>query len=127
MCLFQQAGRCLRFAALYWIYDVQQAIENPVVRALTKPLQIFGANALPVYVISLLGHKTARTIHLQQHGHSVSLRHRGVPADVCAAALDQTAFTGLCGNVRCAVLCAQPAALAAQDLREDLVHGRHTV
>ena len=64
----------LALAALYWIYDVQQAIENPVVRALTKPLQIFGANALPVYVISLLGHKTARTIHLQQHGHSVSLR-----------------------------------------------------
>ena len=64
----------LALAALYWLYDVRQAIRNPLVRALTKPFQIFGANALPVYIVSLLGHKTSRTIHLQQRGHSVSLR-----------------------------------------------------
>ena len=64
----------LALAALYWLYDIKQAIRNPVVRALTTPLQIFGANALPVYVLSLLGQKSARIIHLQQQGHSVSLR-----------------------------------------------------
>ena len=64
----------LALAALYWLYDVRNAIERPVIRALTKPLQVFGANALPVYIVSLLGHKTARTLHLQHDGHSVSLR-----------------------------------------------------
>ena len=64
----------LTLAALYWLYDVNQALRYSLARALSKPLQIFGANALPVYILSLLGHKTARTIHLLDDGHSVSLR-----------------------------------------------------
>lgn len=64
----------LALSALYWLYDIRQAGRNPLFHALTKPLQIFGANALPVYVVSLLGHKTARTVHLQHDGHSLSLR-----------------------------------------------------
>ena len=43
-------------------------------KALTTPLRIFGANALPAYVVSLLLHKTARTIHVESGGHSLSLR-----------------------------------------------------
>ena len=43
-------------------------------KALARPLQIFGSNALPVYILSVLGHKLARTIHLQRDGHSISLR-----------------------------------------------------
>ena len=64
----------MALSALYWIYDVRQLGDKPLVRVLTRPLQIFGANALPAYVLSILGHKTTRTIHLQQDGHSVSLR-----------------------------------------------------
>ncbi len=64
----------LALAALYWLYDIKQALTNPILRALTKPLQIFGANALPVYVVSLLAHKTARTIQLHQGEHRTSLR-----------------------------------------------------
>ena len=96
----------LALAGLYWVYDVKQAIDNPVVRGLTKPLQIFGANALPVYILSLLGHKTARTVHLQQGGHSVSLRtatYRKVFAPTRSTKLRSLAFA-----VSYAALCFVP-------------------
>ena len=96
----------LALAALYWVYDVRQAITNPVVRALTRPLQIFGANALPVYVVSLLGHKTTRTIRFQQRGHSISLRtatYRKVFAPAHSSKLRSLAFA-----VSYAALCFVP-------------------
>ena len=64
----------LALAGMYWLYDVRDAMRSRWGRALARPLQIFGANALPVYVISLLGHKTARTIQVRHGEHRVSLR-----------------------------------------------------
>ena len=64
----------LTLAATYLLYDARDAMRHATVRAVTKPLQVFGANALPVYVLSLLGHKTARTLQVQQGEHRVSLR-----------------------------------------------------
>ena len=54
--------------------DVKQAGETRVGAAVSRPFQIFGANALPVYVLSLLGHKTLRTLHVRQGEHRLSLR-----------------------------------------------------
>ena len=85
----------LTLSTLYTLYDIPSATPNPKLpspplachseakprnlrlsafAALARPLQIFGSNALPVYILSILGHKTARTIHLHRDGHSVSLR-----------------------------------------------------
>jgi predicted acyltransferase len=64
----------LVLAGLYWLYDVRAEGPASWLRRLGRPLEIFGANALPVYVLSLLGHKTARTVHVHRDGHDVSLR-----------------------------------------------------
>ena len=96
----------LALAALYWLYDIKQATRSPILSALTRPLQIFGANALPVYIVSLLGHQAARTVHLQQGGHSVSLRtatYRKVFAPTHSTKLRSLAFA-----VSYAALCFLP-------------------
>ena len=64
----------LALAGLYWLLDIRDGMSSPVVRGVTRPLQIFGANALPVYVLSLLGHKTGRMLQVRQGEHRVSLR-----------------------------------------------------
>lgn len=65
----------LALSALYWLYDLRQAhTHSRVVRGVTTPFQIFGANALVAYSLSIVGMKTLRTIHLQSEGHSLSLR-----------------------------------------------------
>ena len=63
----------LALAALYAVYDLRPR-QTGALRVMAKPLEIFGANALPVYILSVLGHKAARTVHLQHRGHSLSLR-----------------------------------------------------
>ncbi len=64
----------LAIAVLYTLYDLPSHRPNRILLGLARPLQIFGANALPAYLLSILGHKVARTIRLQREGHSVSLR-----------------------------------------------------
>ena len=93
----------LALAGLYWLYDVEDGMRNPVVKALTRPLQIFGANALPVYVLSLLGHKTGRMLQVRRGEHRVSVRtavYRGVFARGGSSRLRSLAFAvsyaGLC-------------------------------
>ncbi len=96
----------LALAGLYWLYDVEDGMRNPVVRSLTRPLQIFGANALPVYVLSLLGHKTARTLQVRQGEHRVSVRtaaYRAVFARGGSSRLRSLAFA-----VSYAALCFLP-------------------
>ena len=66
----------LALAGFYWLYDLQGVGERSrVVEAVTRPLQIFGANALVAYAVSVLGHKTSRTFHLHTtDGHFLSVR-----------------------------------------------------
>ncbi len=65
----------LSLAVLYWIYDVKQVEADSVLaRVVTKPANIFGANALVAYALSIAGHKLLRYLHVKRDGHSVSLR-----------------------------------------------------
>ena len=68
----------LSLSALYWLYDVKQIQRRSrVARAATLPANIFGANALVAYAVSIAGHTLARSIHVQNQGHSISLRTYG--------------------------------------------------
>ena len=65
----------LALAALYWVYDVKRVqSKSALARAVTKPANIFGANALVAYGLSIAGHKLLRYLHVKRAGHSVSLR-----------------------------------------------------
>jgi predicted acyltransferase len=76
----------LALSALYTAYDIPAGDSLPpspcppslnqpaLLDHLARPFKIFGANALPVYILSILGHKTLRTLHLQRDGHSISYR-----------------------------------------------------
>jgi predicted acyltransferase len=75
----------LALATLYTAYDLpaSKPLEDldsarysllPSAHSLSLPFQIFGANALPVYILSILGHKLARTLHLHHDGHHLSYR-----------------------------------------------------
>jgi predicted acyltransferase len=65
----------LALSALYWLYDVKQVSrKSRLVEAATLPVNIFGANALVAYAVSIAGHKVARYIHVEHGGHSISLR-----------------------------------------------------
>ncbi len=73
----------LALSTLYTLYDMKSLPQANTLavtshlsasEAIVRPLQIFGANALPVYILSILGHKLARTLHLHRDGHSISLR-----------------------------------------------------
>ena len=65
----------LALAATYWLYDVKQVqSKSTLARAVTKPANIFGANALVAYALSIAGHKMLRYMHVEREGHSVSLR-----------------------------------------------------
>ena len=68
----------LSLSALYWLYDVKQIQQRSrIARAATSPANIFGANALVAYAVSIAGHTIARSIHVQNEGHSISLRTYG--------------------------------------------------
>ena len=65
----------LALAALYTLFDIKKIERSsPAARALAQPAKIFGANAIVVYAVSVSLAKIARTVHLQHHGHSLSLR-----------------------------------------------------
>ncbi|ADW69499.1 acyltransferase family protein [Granulicella tundricola] len=62
----------LALGGIYWCLDVRRPSARTL-RAI-RPAQIFGANALVAYAVSVAGHKVARTVHVPCDGHSVSLR-----------------------------------------------------
>ncbi len=65
----------LALATLYWVYDLRRVQETSrIANWLSRPANIFGANALVVYAVSVAMHKITRFIHLHHEGHSISLR-----------------------------------------------------
>ena len=65
----------LALSTLYWLYDLKRIQQTSrVANMLSRPANIFGANALVAYAASVAMHKITRFIHLQHEGHSISLR-----------------------------------------------------
>jgi predicted acyltransferase len=104
----------LALAVLYTVYDLNARPASnrtrssllPTRYSLSLPFQIFGANALPVYILSILSHKLARTLHLHHDGHRVSYRtfaYRKLFAPARSTPLRSLAFAGAC-----AALCFLP-------------------
>ncbi len=63
----------LALSGLYWLYDVRQT-RNAAAKAVALPAQVFGANALVAYGLSIAIHKLLRYFHVHHEGHHVSLR-----------------------------------------------------
>ena len=65
----------LSLAALYWLCDQRRLPQrSSLVKAITTPANIFGANALVAYAVSVAGHKLSRTRRITYDDHDVSLR-----------------------------------------------------
>ncbi len=94
----------LTLAALYAVFDARKP--ERALAALAAPAKILGANALVAYALSVVGHKLARTIHVEHEEHQLSLRtyaYRKVFARKHSTPLRSLAFA-----VACVALCFLP-------------------
>ncbi len=65
----------LSLATLYFAYDAHKVQQKSrIARVLTRPANIFGANALLAYALSIAVHKVARFIHVRHEDHTLSVR-----------------------------------------------------
>ena len=94
----------LTLATLYALFDVRKPPR--FFTQLARPANIFGANALVAYAVSVAGHKIVRSIKIPDEGHHLSLRtyaYRKVFARKHSSPARSLAFA-----LACAAICFVP-------------------